>query len=328
MKKLLSFFNDNAKKYTILAIAAVILVGLIFACAKIGVTVGKSSNNATASNTSENKIEVPSDDFEVPEDEEEYALDLPTQFVPFACSGDYYSFENLKNQYGFAFETQHVSNKIVYIHNDEETVLLETDNANGNVSVSIHSYIDDNLFFSVRQGKTDTLYRMAFEYDGDGNILNSDIYFVAENVNWPVKALDNVLIIEKEYGEYVSFNTKTGEMTPIEYNKEVDAGSVKVSVTSDKAIKIAEKELEKDMYRVIVGGHEEHYIPNIDGIDPVLIHYPDLIYHGGYESHRYEDYPEYVWVVRYDTEFLYQQVRIYVNAMSGEISYVQIQPYP
>lgn len=326
MKKLLSCFNKDAKKYMTVAIAAVILAGLIFVCAKIGITVGKLPNKAASPTKTENVAETSSDDFEDSESEE-YTLNLPAQFVPFACSGEYCSFDDRINQYGFTFEYQYSGNELVYIHNNEVTVLFEMDEPIGGVSFLMSAYIDNYLFFTVYQNNVNTLYRIAFEYGSDGSIKSHDIYFVAENVDRPVKALNNLLIIEKDYGEYVSLNTKTGETSPVEYNNEVDASSVKVSVSSDEAIKIAEKELEKDKYR-IVDENEFDYLPDTDFVDPILIHNPDIIYHKGYEDHLYEEYPEYVWIVRYNSDPLYQNVRIYVNAMSGEISYVQIQPYP
>lgn len=334
MKNLFNFLNDSRKKYIALAIAAVILAGLIFACAKIGVTVNRPTNNTKPSNESNHYVEDSSDDFEESSNDfedpesEEYTLDLPTQFVPFECSGDYYSFGSPKNQYGFAFEHQYPGNKLVYIHNNEENVLFETDTPIGGVSFLMCAYIDNYLFINVYQNNVDTLYRIAFEYDSDGNIKSHDIYFVAEDVYRPVKALHNALIIEKGYyGEYVTLDTVTGEINPIEYNHEVDSSSVIVSVSSDEAIKIAEKELEKDKYR-IVHESEYDYVTDMDFPAPVLIHDPDIVYHKGYMDHIYEEYPEYVWVVRYNSEPLYQNVRIYINAMSGEISYVQIQPYP
>lgn len=350
MNKFKSFLNDEiAVKKVLIFLTPFLLALLVFAGIKLGAYI---KNSEPAPEHVENEIteqatenEPPTEDnviFEESEDEEEYIINLPTKFESFECEGKYYSFDDLKNQYGYSFEKQYSKDKysnsngnfmsrykIVYAHNDAEQAIFEVASADGNVIITTLEYIDDYLFFTVLQNKTRTLYRMAFEYDESGNIISHEIYFVAEKAELPVKALKNTLIIRKEYGEeYVSLNTKTGEIKPIEYDYEVDPSSVKVSVSLDKAIEIAEKELEKDEYRVFNGISEEKYIPNVDGIAPVLIHYPDLIFRGGYKNNRFEDYPEYVWVVAYDTESLYQQVRIFVNAKSGEISYVQIQPYP
>lgn len=345
MNKFKSFLNDEkAVKKVLIFLTPFLLALIIFAGVKLGSTI-KSDEPVPEPVESEiteqaTKNEPPTEDdefFDEPEDEEKYMLDLPTEFVPFKCSGKYYSFGEPKNQYGYSFKTQYVKDysldlggiyKIVYIHNNEEMVLFETEKPVTGIHVSAPAYIDDNLFISVHQNETDTLYRIALEYNADGNIKSHEIYFVAKSVNRPVKAMNNALIIEQGYyGEYVSLNTKTGEISPVEYSNEVDPSSVKVSVSSNAAIKIAEKELEKDKYKNVYE-NEYNYIPDIDFPNPVLIHNPNIIYHKGYEDYIYEDYPEYVWIVRYNSEPLYQNVRIYVNATSGEISYVQIQPYP
>ena len=320
------------KKAIILAVSVLLTVLII-----VGIWAVTFKNNKSDPEIFENNVgNQVGGDTEADPGEQTFAS--PVDFEPFECSGKYYDFSSdnkVQNQHGMVFQGKNTKdsgnncNAIVYSINGEASNLFSINNTN--VDVRVLAFIDDALYFRIDNSADlgiDGLYRIWFTYDEKGDIYNSGLSFCLSNELLPVQAKDNVLILEKDYDHYVALNTLTGEMNAVDFNVEVDADTVKnISVSLEAAMETAEKELKKDEYRFI-NGNEISYVPNIDGIDPVLIKDPNLIYHQGYENHRFEDYPEYVWVIRYDSEPLYQQVRIYVNAQSGRISNIQIQPYP
>lgn len=234
----------------------------------------------------------------------------------------------MKNEYGFAVEIHnHEKYEIVYYHNFQETVLFKCGDSVRNVSLL--SYIDDSLYFRVYDSdRNNTVYRIAIEYDDEGYITDSKICFVVSDAYLPLKAMKNALIIEGENDKYIKLDTLTGEISFVDYNNEVDPDSVNISVSLNEAIKIAKNEIAKDKYKSIKGSQSTFTYDLCTDIEPTLVHDPDLIYHRGANFERVEDYPEYVWVIEFESEPLYQTVSIFVNAQTGTISGVGISVWP
>lgn len=154
----------------------------------------------------------------------ELTVDFFGEFVPFECNGDYTSFSYISevtNRDGTRFysrsseENGKHKNVLVYVlpNGDERTMFSISDS---DVDVEVMSFIDDALYFNVRNSKDmniNGLYRIVLGYNETGDIVDSDIT-MRFNLNLePIRAKDNTLLLR--LGEqYYIFDTQTGEYAP------------------------------------------------------------------------------------------------------------------
>lgn len=255
-------------------------------------------------------------------------FDLPADFEPFECNGDYYYFDDneVQNQDGLVFKEIQLRNdphgrsdKLVYCFNGEEKILIQTEMPD--VYFDIWAYIDDALYFSVL-GK---LYRMTFEYSEDGDIAANKTHLVFNDYGEPVKSENNTLILRCG-NNYSLLDTQTGKADSIEYNLVITDkyDNLKGLISMDKAIDIAFNEIKNlkyyddittDMTYERVSG----FILD-DNYPPALIYRPDYVYELT-NKWKYESYPEYVWHIILKGEF---RITVDVNAQSGSVTNVNV----
>lgn len=261
-------------------------------------------------------------------DTDELDLDLPVDFEPFECKGDYDYFDDneVRNQNGLVFkeipsenDAHFRSDKLAYSFNSEEKILIQSDMPD--VYFDIWAYIDDALYFTVKE----KLYRMTFEYNEAGDIANSKIYLISNGYWEPVKAESNILTLRCG-NRYCLLDTQTGGIDSTEYNCVVDEyNSIDGIISKDKAIDIAFNEIRDfkyyddittDMtYERVSGFIIDDYYPT------ELIYRPDYVY-GLADKWKYEPYPEYVWRIYLKGEF---RITVDVNAQSGNVTNVNIE---
>lgn len=155
---------------------------------------------------------------------QELKVDFFGDFKPFECNGDYTSFSYISevtNKEGTRFYAKSATEKgkhnntLMYVlpNGDERTLFEMSDK---DVDVEVMSYIDDALYFNVKNSKDSSvngLYRMVLGYNENGEIVSNDLT-MRFNLNLePIRAQDNVLLLR--LGEqYYTFDTQTGEYAP------------------------------------------------------------------------------------------------------------------
>lgn len=261
------------------------------------------------------------------------------EFIPFECTGDYYSFDKSRqpvSENGVQFycasddsqleNAVDITNTIYYKIGDKDKILYKT-----NHEMHINAYVDNALYFTVVDNldSPSGLYRIEISYDETGDVYNSQLSLVSQQYCTLVKAMDNSLVLSDSVdyrGNYVVFDTLTGEVTPTEYNFEADYSDYSnvAGINEKEALEIAKDALSESKYwSSSVGDMEDSpYFGEVDS----SIFMVKPFYIVGSPGETMETYPDYAW----EFALIYEPYRRYtvyisVNAVSGKVCYCDIQ---
>lgn len=256
---------------------------------------------------------------------------MPSEFKPFECSGDYYSFDKARqpvSENGVQFYCAEIDdsfkNTIFYKIGDSEKVLY-----NSPVEIYIDGYVDNALYFhtvSTEENTVTSLYRIEISYDETGDIYDSSLSYVSSYYDVLIKAEKNSLILSDSLaynGSYARLDTLTGEITPIEYMREATYAdySDKAPVNETKALEIAKSAL-SDSYYWNMSWQITENLPEFNGgISSLFYVHPYYIV--GKPGITLETYPDYAW--EFTLNYKAYTVYISINAVSGDVCYVDIQ---
>ena len=332
MKKFRSFFNDeNAVKKVLLFITPFLLALLILAGIQLGSYL-KSIEPAPKPVQDEITHQAEKDEPTAKEEEtyaetepEELRVDFFGDFVPFESKGTYCDFSNInsvENRDGVVFRVS--GNSIVYTLNGQDKTLFSIDNPN--VHIRVNAFIDDALYFIISANDIDIdgSYRVWLSYNETGEVSDGGVSFRFNKHLEPIKAENNTIIFSSLSGDYISFDTQTGEFTPIDYNRELEYGELadKLPIDMEKAVDIAEKELKNNKYYIAIHGEEYDHD---HGMKPTgnntLLYRPNYVYSVYQEEFKFDLYPEYAWRINFKGEFWGV---VYVNAETGEVTFVSL----
>lgn len=256
---------------------------------------------------------------------------MPSEFEPFECSGDYYSFDKScqpLSENGVQFYCAELNdgfiNTIFYKIGDSEKVLY-----NSPVEISIDGYVDNALYFhtvSTEENTVTSLYRIEISYDETGDIYDSSLSYVSSYYDVLIKAEKNSLILSDSLaynGSYARLDTLTGELTPIEYMKEATYAdySDKAPINETKALEIAKSALSDNQYWNMSWQITEN-LPTFNGVVSSIF-YVHPYYIVGKPGITLETYPDYAW--EFTLDYKAYTVYISINAVTGDVCYVDIQ---
>lgn len=256
---------------------------------------------------------------------------MPSEFEPFECSGDYYSFDKScqpLSENGVQFYCAELNdgfiNTIFYKIGDSEKVLY-----NSPVEISIDGYVDNALYFhtvSTEENTVTSLYRIEISYDETGDIYDSSLSYVSSYYDVLIKAEKNSLILSDSLaynGSYARLDTLTGELTPIEYMKEATYAdySDKAPINEAKALEIAKSALSDNQYWNMSWQITEN-LPTFNGVVSSIF-YVHPYYIVGKPGITLETYPDYAW--EFTLDYKVYTVYISINAVTGDVCYVDIQ---
>ncbi|MCH5321747.1 MAG: hypothetical protein J1E36_08270 [Eubacterium sp.] len=254
--------------------------------------------------------------------------DLLAEFIPFECSGDYYSFNNeghVKSETGIDFFVKYSDDlhTICYTLNSSTKELYSVRG-----KIILYAYIDNAIYFSADYNTT--LYRIELYYDETGEIHDSTLSLVSERYTEPVKAEKNRMLLALGLsgacidGDYAWLDTKTGVLTDTKFNYTADYNSYSdvAQIDESKALDIAKEELLNKKYWFEFTNTQPEF--EVDH-EPLFVINPHFTF-GWNADWVYDAYPEYVW------DFTFKAVAVdinvvvnagvAVNAVSGEVSYV------
>lgn len=256
---------------------------------------------------------------------------MPSEFEPFECSGDYYSFDKSRqplSENGVQFYCAELNdgfiNTIFYKTGDSEKVLY-----NSPVEISIDGYVDNALYFhtvSTEENTVTSLYRIEISYDETGDIYDSSLSYVSSYYDVLIKAEKNSLILSDSLaynGSYARLDTLTGELTPIEYMREATYAdySDKAPINETKALEIAKSALSDNQYWNMSWQITEN-LPTFNGVNSSIF-YVHPYYIVGKPGITIETYPDYAW--EFTLDYKAYTVYISINAVTGDVCYVDIQ---